>query len=163
TEVLVDVLLGVVGDFHRHQDDVGLVVEPGQVLRRVVAGLVQPARVEEGQQRRLGRRELVAAGGGGDWRATPGAPRAAGGGGGVGGGRCCGSVCRGTARGPPPAPAGGACPAGPCAPPRGPRTRTGAGPCRRPCGTYVPPQPRHVAPAPYSTGQGCGAGRGRGF
>ena len=60
-QVLEDVLLGVVQRLDRDDDDVGLVVEAGQVLGGVVAGLVEAARVEERQERGLGGGKLVLA------------------------------------------------------------------------------------------------------
>src|SRR5262249_52716070 len=60
-EVRQHVLLGVVHRLDGDEDEVRLVVEAGEVLGGVVARLVQAARVEERQQRRLGRGELVLA------------------------------------------------------------------------------------------------------
>ena len=46
-QVLDGVFLGVVHRLDGDDDDVGAVAEAGQILGGVVAGLVEPARVEE--------------------------------------------------------------------------------------------------------------------
>ena len=61
-QVLDDIFLGVVQHLDDDDDDVGLIVEAGQVLGGVVAGFVEAARVEEHGQRRFRRRKLVEAG-----------------------------------------------------------------------------------------------------
>jgi hypothetical protein len=58
-EVFQDVFLGVVHRLDRHKDDVGQVVETSKVFLRLVVGFVEAARVEEGDERCLGRGKLI--------------------------------------------------------------------------------------------------------
>ena len=61
-QMLDHVFLGVVHHLDDDDDDMGLVVEPGEVFGGVVARFVEAARVEEHRQRRFRRRKLVEAG-----------------------------------------------------------------------------------------------------